>query len=62
MSGDKVLLDTNAVIALSRDDTRLMARLESYETLCVSLITLGELYFGAANSNRPSENYDRIKI
>lgn len=61
MSGDEVLLDTNAIIALNRNEPGLLNALGRFERLTSTVVTLGKLYFGAANSVRSEENRRRIR-
>lgn len=55
------LFDTNVLIALLRGEEDVSRRLAdlSPESLFVSVIALGELYFGARKSGRPTENLAR---
>ncbi|MBX3064853.1 MAG: type II toxin-antitoxin system VapC family toxin [Anaerolineae bacterium] len=50
------LLDTNAVIALQKQDKDFLALLDSDEEIFIPAIVIGELYYGAYNSGRPQEN------
>lgn len=43
----KVVLDTSGVIAYLKKDQALREKVKEYETLCLPLVALGELYFGA---------------
>jgi len=56
----RFLLDTNIVIALMEGDTELLASLDRAQEVFVPTVVLGELFFGAANSSRPSENASRV--
>ncbi len=60
MSG-RVLLDTNIVIATFRLERRVRQRLARCQQVFLSSIVLGELYFGAYNSARVSDNLTRIE-
>ena len=60
MPGSSLLLDTNAVIALMRDDDGVVRILSATENVWVSLFTLGELQYGAAKSARTLENRRRL--
>lgn len=55
MPGDRILLDTNALIAWMREDDALRIRAGD-SAPAVSLFTLGEMYFGIQKSLRPDEN------
>jgi len=54
MSGK--LLDTNAVIALQKAEPDFLQFLDSDDELLIPAIVIGELYLGAYNSLRVSEN------
>ncbi len=56
MAGNKLLLDTNAVVALQQKNSHLLRLLENEEDIFVPAIVIGELYYGAYNSGRPEEN------
>ena len=56
----KVLLDTNIVVALFKDDPAVHQRLEQYPRVLVSAVVLGELYFGAQNSARLDKHLRQI--
>lgn len=57
-----LLLDTNIVIAaLEREDTTLAELEEAAGPFFVSVITLGELRFGAHKSGRVEENLQRVE-
>lgn len=54
------ILDTNAVIALNRQDEELGRLLKRLACPAVTLFTLGELYFGAAKSRQVDANWKRV--
>ena len=57
-----LLLDTNIVIAVLRREDAALARLqEAADSFFVSVITLGELRFGARKSGRVEENLQRVE-
>lgn len=56
MSGNSCLLDTNAIIALQRQQVQLLALLTPATDVFIPAIAIGELYFGAYNSSRVEEN------
>lgn len=56
----RVLLDTNIVIALFANDTSVLSALRSATEVCVPVVVLGELYYGARKSARSAENALRI--
>ena len=51
-----LLLDTNAVVALTENDRNLISTIRHAGELLVALQTVGELVFGALNSARPVQN------
>lgn len=54
------LLDTNAVIAMQKEDTALIMRLKKIEAVFIPSIVIGELYFGAYKSGRPEINRQTV--
>jgi tRNA(fMet)-specific endonuclease VapC len=50
------LLDTNIVIALLEGDDTVMFNLDRASEVFIPAVVVGELFFGAAKSGRPSEN------
>jgi len=60
MTGLKVLLDTNAIIALQRDNLDLKKLLSTVTDVFIPLIAVGELYFGAHKSQRVAENRQQV--
>ena len=50
------LLDTNIVIALFAQDDAVRFNLERVTEVYIPAVVLGELFFGAAKSGRPTEN------
>ena len=64
MIGEKYVLDTNAVIALMKGDKRFIAKIKQHAPtdICMTSITLHELYYGACKSQRRAENLARIEL
>jgi len=60
MTGSSCLLDTCIVIDIFRNKL-LAEKLDEFETVYISSITLGELYFGAYHSTSPSKKIQQIK-
>ena len=60
MSGE-LLLDTSVVIALLERDPKAVERFRSDHEVSISVITIGELLFGAEKSARPAENRARAE-
>ena len=60
MSG-RLLLDTNAVIALFRDEPGAKSRLMGADEVFLPSIVLGELLYGALRSGRKEENAARCR-
>ncbi len=58
MSGK--LLDTNAIVALQKNDPAFLALLQQGDDLFIPTVVIGELYYGAEKSTRPAENVSRI--
>jgi tRNA(fMet)-specific endonuclease VapC len=56
----KFLLDTNIVIALFSGEAHVSDLVRQSEVFVPNTV-LGELYYGARKSSRPSENIDRIQ-
>jgi tRNA(fMet)-specific endonuclease VapC len=56
VAGSKLLLDTNAVIALQHGETRILKVLENEEDVFIPAVVIGEMYYGAYKSGRPEEN------
>ena len=58
----KYLLDTDMCIYLLNGDERVKGKIAQIgiETIAVSILTVGELYFGAYNSERLETNLERI--
>ena len=60
VNGIRVLLDTNAIIALQRDDGSLKTLLATATDAFIPLIAVGELYFGAYKSQQVEANRNAI--
>lgn len=56
----RFLLDTNIVVGVFADDPAIRRRLEQREEVLLSVVVLGELYFGARKSRQIDENVRRI--
>lgn len=56
MAGNKFLLDTNAIIALQRDNEELKSLLKNAGDVFLPVIAIGELYFGAYKSTKVEDN------
>ncbi len=56
-----VVLDTNIVIALFRQEESVLEPIRQGAVIHVPIIVVGELYFGAAKSQRKEENQQRIE-
>jgi tRNA(fMet)-specific endonuclease VapC len=54
-------LDTNAYVALKRGDARIEDFVRTSETLFVSVVVLGELYFGFHDGSRFRENVTELE-
>ncbi len=60
MAGNRFLLDTNAIIALQREDAALKHLLGTATDVFVPTIAVGELYYGAYKSQRVEENRKNV--
>lgn len=60
MSG-RYLLDTNLFIALFASEPAVTDRFGREQDVFVSVVVLGELFYGADNSSRPAENRGRLE-
>lgn len=58
----RVLLDTNIVIALFREEEAIAQHLAECDEVFVPSIVIGELYFGAARSSRETFNRQRVAL
>ena len=56
----RYLLDTNIVIAIFNGDDHLERRVASTPEVFISIVTLGELFYGAYNSQHIEKNTARI--
>lgn len=61
MIGSKLALDTNQAIALLNNRVPINKWLESYAEIWLPIIVVGELYFGAENSKRRTDNLSKIE-
>lgn len=57
----RFLLDTNIVIALLDGDDAVLSNLDRAPEVFIPAVALGELFFGAAKSGRPSENMAKVE-
>ncbi len=55
------LVDTNAAISYINGDEKIRALFDKTQTLFTSVIVLGELYFGAENSQHSESNMAQIE-
>lgn len=60
MAGNKFLMDTNAIIALQRDNDALKKLLSTASDVFVPAIAVGELYYGAYKSRRVEDNRKNV--
>jgi tRNA(fMet)-specific endonuclease VapC len=60
LTSGKFLLDTNIVIALFAEDPAVKQRISETAEVFVSIIVLGELYYGALKSSRVESNLETI--
>ncbi len=60
MNGNRILLDTNIVAAYFNQESSIQHQFEA-AIIYVPSIVIGELYFGAYQSRRITENIERIR-
>ncbi len=60
MSG-KYLLDTNIIIALFAEEQTILDKILNVEEIFIPTTALGEMYYGAYNSQRIQDNILKIK-
>ena len=56
----RYLLDTNIVIAIFADDVIIQERRQNVDKVFLPSPAIGELYYGARKSDRPTENLAKI--
>lgn len=56
MSGSPVVLDTNIVIALFRQEESVLDPIRQGAAIHIPIIVIGELYFGVAKSQQKQVN------
>ena len=56
-----LLVDTNIVVAFLTGDQAVIDEMEEAEAIVLSATVLGELVFGAYNSNQAAENVRRVE-
>jgi tRNA(fMet)-specific endonuclease VapC len=61
MNGNSVALDTNQAIAILNGQSGIEAWLKQFQTIYLPVIVVGELRYGAANSQNVSGNSERIE-
>ncbi|MFQ6083468.1 MAG: type II toxin-antitoxin system VapC family toxin [Candidatus Aminicenantia bacterium] len=61
MKNGRYLLDTNIVIAFLKGEKKIVDHFASAEELYLSVVTLGELLYGARNSKNVESNIQKIK-
>jgi tRNA(fMet)-specific endonuclease VapC len=61
MIGSVCVLDTNIVVAILNGDQTVSQYLAGFPTVCLPMPVVGELMFGALNSQRSTENLARLQ-
>ena len=56
MAGDDLLLDTNAVSDWNQNVVPVLRIIDTARSVSISLVTVGELYYGAHKSSRIAAN------
>ncbi|MCD4819217.1 MAG: type II toxin-antitoxin system VapC family toxin [Candidatus Cloacimonetes bacterium] len=54
----KYLIDTNILIAFFKNDQNILKNIDKLTNLNISVISIGELLYGAKNSKFSQKNYD----
>lgn len=57
----RYLLDTNIFVPFLNGDPVLKEKFSQYEEVYLSVIALGELYYGAFNSSKKTSNLEKIE-
>ena len=60
MSGRNYLLDTNIIVDLFQGNEKTRHQIEEVKETIISVITLGELYYGAENSQRKEKHLKEL--
>lgn len=61
IAGNAVVLDTNIAVLLLSGDREIQRRVADADSIFVSTVVLGELYYGAGLSSRITENTRRVE-
>jgi len=61
MKGGSYLLDSGIVIDLFKGNEVIISRIEQVETIYISVIGLGELYYGANKSTKPEKHFLEVE-
>lgn len=61
MSGRKALLDTNIVIDLLAGEETVVDILSELDELLIPVVVVGELYYGAENSERREHHIEKVR-
>ena len=61
MTGSLVALDTNYAIALLAGETGAIAAIQGFDEMCLPVPVLGELKYGAMNSERSAANLNAVE-
>ena len=57
----RLILDTNIAVAFLNDNIDIVNKIDEFDVFYLPITVCGELYFGAANSNRRTYNERRLK-
>lgn len=60
MTGNKYLLDTNIITAWLKGDLAIAEKIDAAEDVCIPIIVIGELYYGAMYSTQVEKNVNNI--
>lgn len=57
-----IMLDTDTCIEMLRGNRQVLNKCSQYDgMICVSFMTVGELFYGASNSSRPNANNSLVE-
>jgi tRNA(fMet)-specific endonuclease VapC len=62
VNGNKIALDTNQAIAVLNATGDVAKKFQNYDEICLPVPVVGELRFGALNSQHVTENISRIEF
>lgn len=61
MAGNRYILDTNIIVAWLNGDDQIAIQVDKAESVSISPIVAGELFYGAYNSTQVKKNFNKIQ-